>query len=164
MILKSLSRLFYNEITGDLVWVDGPKKGKTSGWRDSNGYLLTRIEGQLLRNHHIIWYKITGEWPDKEIDHEDNNPSNNKWSNLREADRQQQGMNQKLQVKRRGKWKGVHKTTSGKYGVKIKHNGKSINGIGNKFTDPREAALMYNYYAERLFGPYANFNEVFIDI
>ena len=76
MIPKSLSRLSYNETTGDLTWVDGPKKGKVAGWRDSNGYLLTRIEGQLLRNHHIVWYKITGKWPDKEIDHEDNNPSN----------------------------------------------------------------------------------------
>tara|TARA_R110002153_G_C13287797_1_gene494662 strand:+ start:1427 stop:1837 length:411 start_codon:yes stop_codon:yes gene_type:complete len=134
-----------------------------SGWRDVNGYLLTRIEGQLLRNHHIAWFKMTGSWPDKELDHIDNNPSNNRWCNLRAVTREEQGMNQKLQTRREGKWKGVHMTSSGKYGVKIKKSGKTVNGIGNRFTDPREAALVYNYYAEKLFGPYANFNNVFVD-
>lgn len=163
MIPKSLSRLHYNEETGNLTWADGPKEGQVAGWKDQYGYLLTRIEGQLLRNHHIIWYKKTGVWPDKSVDHKDNDPSNNRWGNLRLATQQQQGMNQKLQNKRKGKWKGVHVSSSGKFYPKIKYNQKSVTGLGAKFTCAREAAMVYNMKAEKLFGPFAEFNKVFED-
>lgn len=161
--LKSLSRLGYDPETGVVTWLDGGKKGKEAGWVDAYGYRLTRINGELLRNHHIAWYKMTGEWPTKEIDHRDNDPLNNRWLNLRESNRQQQGMNQKLQERRKGKWKGVHISSSGKFYPKLKFNQKSITGMGSRFTCAREAAMMYNYHAERLFGPFANFNLVFED-
>ena len=160
-IPTSLSRLDYNPDTGVITWLDGRNKGKEAGWSDGGGYKLTRIEKQLLRNHHIAWYKMTGVWPVESVDHINNDPSDNRWVNLRLANDQQQGMNQKLQKRRKGRWKGVHVTSSGKFMVKIKHNQKNVTGLGCRFTDPREAALAYNYAAERLFGSYATFNLVF---
>lgn len=155
------SRLRYCHDTGKLFWVDGPKKEKEAGWSDQHGYKLTRVEGQLVRNHHIIWYLHYGEWPEEEIDHRDNDPTNNRIENLRSSGRKGQGANQKLQKRRAGKWKGVHKTSSGKYCVKIKHEGKSVRGLPGDITCPKEAALVYNMWAERLFGPWAKFNEVY---
>ena len=154
--------LSYDPDTGILTWLEGPHKGMEAGWIDQYGYKLTRLDQKtLLRNHHIIWYKMTGVWPKKSVDHINNDPSDNRWVNLRLANEQQQGMNQKLQKRRKGKWKGVHQLPNGKYSVKIKHNQKNVAGLGCRFTDPREAALAYNYAAERLFGSYATFNLVF---
>lgn len=165
VIPQSVSeRLLYLPHTGQLFWKDGPRKGKEAGWLDTHGYLLTRVEGQLLRNHHIVWFINTGHWPDSELDHIDRVRSNNRFENLRLSDRKGQGANQTLQTRRIGKWKGVHKTSSGKYGVKIKVNGVQITGLGQSYVDPREAALIYNYAAEAYFGPFANYNLVFEDI
>ena len=157
------SRLSYEENTGKLFWKDGPKKGREAGWVDAYGYRLTRLNKVLLRNHHIVWFFETGEWPQFEIDHKDNDTGNNKFDNLRPADRKKQGRNQKLQKRREGKWKGVHQSSSGKWYVKIKHNRKNVTGLPGDLTCPREAAMIYNIWAEKLFGPYANFNLVFED-
>lgn len=153
-------RLDYEKESGYLYWKKG---GKVSGWTDPHGYRLTRIAGRLLRNHHIVWFLETGEWPTSEIDHINNDPSDNKFSNLRLADRKQQGANQKLQVRRKGKFKGVHQSGSGNYYVKVKKNKKTLTGTGT-FTCEKEAALKYNYLAEELFGEFAHFNQVFKDI
>jgi len=157
-------KIGYERKTGKLYWESGPRKGKECGWTDRHGYRLTRVDDILVRNHHIVWLIETGEWPKQELDHINRDPSDNRFSNLRYANRHQQGRNQKLQKRREGKWKGVHITSSGKYSVKIKHKGQQISGLGCRYEDPREAALVYNMYAERLFGPYAAFNLVFEDV
>ena len=158
------SRLRHCPDTGNLYWKNGPKSGKEAGWSDRHGYKLTRVNGTLLRNHHIVWFFNTGSWPTSEVDHKDNNPSNNLFSNLRMSDRRGQGANQTLQGRRAGKWKGVHQSPSGKFYVKIKSKGKTVTGIPADIENPREAAMIYNTWAEKLFGPFANFNQVFEDI
>jgi hypothetical protein len=60
-----------------------------------------------------------------------------------------------------GQWKGVHKTGSGKYMIKIKHKQQQLTGLGCNYTCAKEAALVYNYKAKELFGEYANYNQVF---
>lgn len=51
----------------------------------NNGYLVSRILGREIYNHHICWYLYYKKWPVLQIDHEDRNRSNNKINNLREA-------------------------------------------------------------------------------
>jgi hypothetical protein len=156
-------RLHYERDEGAFYWELRSGKLKRAGWVDQYGYRLIRIDKVLYREHHLVWLKETGEWPSFEIDHKDGDPSNNCYKNLRKADRHGQGANQALQKRREGKWKGVHETTSGKFGVKIKHKGKQITGLGHSYTDPREAALVYNHAAEKYFKGYARFNQVFED-
>ncbi len=145
---------------GDLVWATGPNKNKQAGWEDVDGYILIRYKGHLVRAHNLVWLRQHGLWPSFEIDHINNNPSDNTINNLREADRFLNGANQKLQKRRAGKFKGVHKNGNS-YRVKIKKFGKQHN-IGT-FSSEFEAAMMYNFWAEKLFGEFANFNLVFED-
>lgn len=150
-------RIRYEEETGKLFWVNGPMKGRECGWVDQYGYRLTRFEGQLLRNHHIVWYLHYGEWPKTEIDHKDNDPSNNRIDNLREANRHQQGANQKIQRRREGMYKGVY-VCGNKWTSKIKVKGKSKH-LG-MFGCEEDAARAYNEAAIEYFGEFANLNDV----
>lgn len=135
------------------------RRGKEAGWTDPNGYRLLRIKQKhLVRVHHLVWLIHTGEWPTSEIDHIDNDPSNNEFGNLRLANRNGQGANQTLQKRRVGKYKGVHQSSSGKFYVKIKVEGKQK--YFGSFVTEEEAALRYNEAASFYFGNWANLNEV----
>ena len=80
-----------------------------------NGYFrsTTKIklpgmaEKKKLLLHHFVFTLKTGELPNKTVDHQDRNPSNNRYSNLRLATRKEQQHN-------RGKLKN---NTSGYIGV-----------------------------------------------
>ena len=146
---------------GKLFWSTGPRKGSKAGWVNKQGYSCIRYKGVLVKSHNLVWLMVNGTWPEYEVDHRDNNPSNNLPDNLRLADRKGQGSNQKLQTRRVGKFKGVHKSSSGKFYVKIKHLGKQ-NYFGS-FDSELEAAMTYNINAEKLFGEFASLNKVFID-
>lgn len=148
---------------GTIYWTKGPNKGKECGWVDQHGYRITRMGRSLVRNHHIVWYMFNNSWPESEVDHINNNPSDNRIENLRLSNRQGQGANQKLQKRREGKFKGVHQIPEGNYYVKIKKEGKTKTGLG-MFTCPKEAAMVYNMWAERFFGEFANYNTVFTDV
>lgn len=150
-----LNKLDYKPEDGCFFW---KTTGKMSGWIDQYGYRLTRINGRLCRDHHLVWLVETGKWPESEIDHKNNDPGDNRFDNLRPANRHQQGANQTLQKRRKGKYKGVYQMKSGKYYVKIKHRGKQ-NYLGSYHTE-EEAALVYNQKALELFGEFANLNEV----
>lgn len=55
---------------------------------------LSRISiGRRLRRSHIVWFLCTGEWPSKEIDHEDRDTANDQFENLREVTTKQNAKN-----------------------------------------------------------------------
>jgi len=108
--LKEL--LAYDLETGEWVWlVSNSNRVKVGSRAGSLNKTLNRcqirIDGTLYYSSILAWFYMTKEWPKCEIDHEDLNPSNDKWTNLREASSQQQKWNQ-------GKRK---KNTSGITGV-----------------------------------------------
>ena len=51
----------------------------------SQGYLMTKVQGQAISVHRIIWLYHHGYLPENEIDHIDQNKLNNKIENLREV-------------------------------------------------------------------------------
>lgn len=51
--------------------------------KDHRGCRQGRIFDRGHLAHRVIWALVTGAWPEEDIDHEDRDPSNNRWSNLR---------------------------------------------------------------------------------
>jgi hypothetical protein len=92
---------------------------------------------------------MTGSWPTHEVDHRDRNPSNNAWSNLREATPSQNTANRACGrgvrgvswCKRAQKWRAT-----------IKHQNKQ-KYIG-MFSDVDEAAAAYRRAASDIFGEF----------
>jgi hypothetical protein len=70
------------------------------------GYVQVLINGEAYLAHRIIWKMMKGYDP-IEVDHEDTDPGNNKWSNLREATSAEQNRNRKLSIRNKTGVKGV---------------------------------------------------------
>jgi hypothetical protein len=75
---------------------NGSFVGKEAGWINNLGYRRIAINGSSYLAHRLAWLIVTGEWPQFEIDHEDGDAANNKFSNLREATHRENGRNAKL--------------------------------------------------------------------
>ncbi len=136
-----------------LYWQTTNQKRKTghrAGSMDNRGYrsIGLRINGKLLRyfEHRLCWFYMTGQWPQHMIDHVDRDKSNNAWSNLREATRSQNAMNQNATGvywnKDRLKWQ-----------AQIKVNGKPKN-IG-RFINYDEALKARQEAEIKYFGEFA---------
>lgn len=108
----------YNKDTGGFAWTIS-RQGirKSVGSINSNGYLSICINGKRYLGHRLAWYLHYGEWPNKNLDHDDNDRSNNRITNLRLATKSQN------QCNRKAKGYSFHKS-SGRYQARICVNGK----------------------------------------
>jgi hypothetical protein len=130
-------------------------------WVISDGYAVTSFRNengeykQNLRMHRMILDVQEG----KVIDHINGDRIDNRKENLRIATQKQNSWNSKKKdsEKATSKYKGVS-VSSGKFIVKIKHDGKKEH-VGT-FNDEIAAANAYNYYAVKYFGEYARLNSV----
>lgn len=82
--------LAYDPATGIVRWrrpYGGRYCGQIAGAQCKRGYISINFRGVSLQAHRIAWALQTGNWPAGEIDHIDHDPSNNRWSNLRDVSR-----------------------------------------------------------------------------
>lgn len=96
--LKELLR-YYPE-AGNLVWIQSrgtQKEGSLAG-TVNKGYLLIKIDGKKYAAHRLAFLYQTGSIPGCDVDHIDGNKLNNSWVNLREATRQQNAQNAKVNI------------------------------------------------------------------
>lgn len=96
-ILRSLFRIDYE--TGALVRnisTYRARNGARAGHILNNGYLAVSVIGTRALVHRVVWAIHFGEWPSGDIDHIDNDKTNNRISNLRIATRSENGMNTRL--------------------------------------------------------------------
>lgn len=87
------------------------KVGDVAGARNHDGYWRVKVGGRSGRTyqaHRLAWLYMTGEWPIGEIDHKDLDPSNNRWLNLREADRSTNIANTRRRSDNTSGMKGVY--------------------------------------------------------
>lgn len=110
---ETLNEYFtYNPRSGILRWkkIGGWKyrPGNKAGIPQAFGYLVVSFKSTVYMAHRIIWCMVTGDDPGPlEIDHKNNNKSDNRWSNLRLATHANNNQNTKLQKNNSSGAKGV---------------------------------------------------------
>lgn len=102
-------RVFNTQFSGKEAFIGKDIHNAKIGW----------INGRFYFAHRIIWKIMTGEEPPLVIDHKDQNPSNNRWENLREATNSQNGMNAKMKSNNTSGIRGVC-SYKGKWMVQIR--------------------------------------------
>ena len=85
----------------------GKKAGFISDTRLENDYVRLGYKGKRYRVHRIIFAMHHGYYP-KMVDHIDNNKSNNKIENLREADRSKNAFNTPANITNTSGYKNVY--------------------------------------------------------
>lgn len=124
--LKEL--LHYEPTTGiftRLTSAGGYKIGTVWGCINSLGYVKGQVAGIQTYGHRLAFLYMTGSIP-AEIDHIDNNSSNNVWTNLREATRGQNQYNSSLHKDSTSLVKGLsYKETSQAWAACVIYNGKA---------------------------------------
>jgi len=124
--------------------------GDVVGSPEPNGYVRITIDNETHRQHRLAWLYMTGEWPKEEIDHENLDKSDNRWTNLREATHLQNRVNRPCRPDNKSGFKGVSAhTATGRWRATINHKHLGL------FDSPAEAAAAYRAEAARLFGEFA---------
>src|ERR1035437_1915044 len=80
--------------------------GAVAGHIRTDRYVRISLGNVSYYAHQLAWFFVTGKWVDL-IDHEDTNPSNNRWANLREATPTQSVGNTNLATDNTSGFKGV---------------------------------------------------------
>ena len=125
---------------------------------DSLGYCQTSLslgsQRYQLRAHRVAYAIMVGAWPDMDIDHINNNRTDNRWSNLRAATRSQNLANKKS-LGGASSFIGVAKAKNGKWcGYAAKAGKRHI----KTFDAEIDAAKWRDDMALRLHGEFAKLN------
>lgn len=123
--------LSYEPETGIFRWRKRPatwmKDGCVAGTNRPDGYREVRIQGRGYLSHRLAWLYMTGEWPAHEIDHINADKIDNRFANLREANRAENTRNVGLRKDNKSGVKGVEwRPYIGKYVAQIRVDGKRI--------------------------------------
>lgn len=153
--------LSYDPLTGIFTYRinrSNIKAGAIAGSPNDGGYTLISIDNRHYRAHRLAWLYMTGEWPKEDVDHENTDPDDNRWENLREATDAQNLQNI-----------GVPKhNTSGSKGASWREDRQKWRGsiCSNSkwrhlgyFDTKEEAHAAYCKAARELNGEFANFGE-----
>lgn len=122
---------------------------------NDKGYLCAYIGNRRVVAHRIAWALMTGKFPADGLDHIDGNRTNNRWSNLREANPTQNMCNSATKRKVNDLPRGVVpvKKVRSSFLARIQYKKRNITlGV---FSTPEEAGEVYQLAAEMLHGQFA---------
>ena len=148
---EELKQLFtYGPSTGSITWNkdqrSGVKAGSEAGYVTNRGYKSICIKGRQMLAHRLIWVYMTGSVAPEEIDHINRDKLDNRWDNLRLANRTSNQANKTAQKNNRLQLKGVSEDR-GRYRARININGKTVT-IGS-FGSPEKAHEAYQQKAKQ---------------
>lgn len=105
----------------------------------------------------LAWFYMTGEWPDHDVDHHDNNGWNQRWSNLRPATRSQNQANTRRYKSNTSGLKCVFRSGGKKrpWRAQVQKDNRRIS-LG-RFATKEEAFAAYVLAAAAHHGEYARF-------
>ena len=151
--------LRYESDTGRLFWKERPARmfkdsrthkswntrcaGKEAGNLRPDGYLRLCINRRPIYNHRAAYAIFHGEWPEKHIDHWNGVLTDNRPSNLRDADHCKNARNAKMNKNNTSGHNGVSWfARDGKWQVAISFGGKRVYlGAYEKIEDAVAARL-----------------------
>jgi hypothetical protein len=147
--------LHYNHRIGTWHWLvtrnQNVLAGSVAGYVDRRGYRHITIDGRLYRSARLAFLYMLGRLP-VEADHEDVNPGNECWKNLREANHSQNNANRRAGRLGRSLPKGVTRHRN-KFRAQVCRDGRNIYlGI---YDTPEEAAAAYAKAAAKVHGQFA---------
>ena len=93
--------------------------------QDGKSYIRIGLNGKYHYGHRLAWLYVKGLFPKDQIDHEDGDGLNNKFSNLRNVTNSENGKNARLPTHNTSGSIGVNKM-KGKWRAEIKVNQKHI--------------------------------------
>lgn len=133
------------------------KIGDIAGCANREGYVRIKLGGRKGRSYsaqRLAWLYMTGKWPKDEVDHIDLNTSNNRWNNLREANRSTNIANTRRRVDNTSGAKGVYwRESDRKWRAEISaHKRRIFLGSFDHFEDARDA---YHRAAIEHYGEFA---------
>lgn len=103
------------------------KVGQVAGHNHIEGYLELSLFGKKYLCHRLAWLYMTGTIPDSDIDHINGVRNDNRFQNLRVANRSQNMMNTGLRANNTSGFKGVSlDKKTGKWEAYTKVNYKKI--------------------------------------
>ena len=149
-----LAMFDYDPATGSIR----RKKGKsTCGEIDRDGYRRIELLGRRYHVAILIWVMMTGEWPDRMVDHKDTyGPKadwGNRWENLRLAGNSENAINSRLRRNNTSGHTGVYWVPGKqKWRSKITLKGKII-PLGY-FKNIEDASRARRAAEDRFFGEY----------
>lgn len=124
--LKSV--LHYDPVTGIFTWLvqksQGTKVGSVAGKINEDGYRKIKIDGKMYSAHRLAVFYMRGEWPVNQTDHENVNPDDNRWDNIRDATSSQNQANKRVYKNNKLGLKGVTLHSCGKFQATIQVDGK----------------------------------------
>jgi hypothetical protein len=148
--------LLYHPETGIFTWkVKKSKKTKIGSVAGTNnaGYVHIRIDEKKHFAHRLAWFYQTGSVAPYMIDHINGNKSDNRWTNLRRATRNENSRNRSRSKTNTSGFKGVcWDKKAGKWKAAICVNNVSYH-LGY-FESPREASAVYEAVAKKSFGAF----------
>ena len=86
---------------------DRHKAGRVVGTILATGYRVIHIDNARYVAHRLVWLYVYGVWPTNDLDHINQNKSDNRLSNLREATRKQNMQNVSIHKHNSSGFKGV---------------------------------------------------------
>lgn len=149
--------LAYDPATGAWTWLKSPCRsvlaGDSAGYLQ-NGYRVITLDGKPYRASRLACFYVNGEFPAIFVDHENLARSDDRWFNLRDASRPQNGANRPVNRNNTSGFKGVSwDKNAQKWSAKIGVAGRRHHlGL---FSSPEEARDAYLAAADKHFGPFA---------
>jgi hypothetical protein len=156
----------YDPASGELRWKERPAShfatvhaqrifnashaGKLIQSKTSTGHVHCHLSYQgrsiKLLVHRVAFCLQTGRWPVFQVDHIDGNPANNAWTNLREANAQENARNSKARKHNSTGLKWVKRSADGKkFSARATVNGQSVH-----FGTFETAEMAHAHAAKRL--------------